>query len=85
MGDADQSIFSFQDANVQNIVTFREKYQNDIVQIDLRNNYRSTQNILEAAHQLIIHNQQRITNNDEALISSNDTLKNISVQPQIKE
>ena len=85
VGDADQSIFSFQDANVQNIEAFVKKYKNNIVQIDLKNNYRSTQNILEAAHQLIINNQQRITNNDAALIAAKPQLQNISIQPQIKE
>ncbi|MBS1628298.1 MAG: ATP-dependent helicase [Bacteroidetes bacterium] len=85
VGDADQSIFSFQDANVQNIEAFIKKYKTNIVQIDLVNNYRSTQNILEAAHQLINNNQQRITNNNTALISSKPELQNITIQPQIKE
>ena len=85
VGDADQSIFSFQDANVQNIDAFRKRYADSIVQIDLLNNYRSTQVILEAAHQLIINNQQRITNNDAALKASNTNLQAIDIIPEISE
>jgi DNA helicase-2/ATP-dependent DNA helicase PcrA len=85
VGDADQSIFSFQDANVQNIDTFRKRYVENIVQIDLVNNYRSTQTILDAAHQLIINNNQRITNNDEPLIATNETLQTLNVCPKIVE
>ena len=85
VGDADQSIFSFQDANVQNIDAFRTKYADSIVQIDLINNYRSTQVILEAVHQLIINNQQRITNNDAALTASNTNLQAINIVPEISE
>jgi len=85
VGDADQSIYSFQDANVQNIESFREKYIKDIVQIDLVNNYRSTQTILNAAHALINNNQLRITNNDTALIASLPELQGINISPKILE
>ncbi len=85
VGDADQSIFSFQDANVQNIDAFRKRYAETIVQVDLINNYRSTQTILHSAHQLIINNQQRITNNDEALTAANENLQGIHIAPQINE
>lgn len=85
VGDADQSIYSFQDANVQNIESFREKYIKDIVQIDLVNNYRSTQTILNAAHSLINKNQLRITNNNTALIASLPELQDINIQPKILE
>lgn len=76
VGDADQSIYSFQDANVQNIISFREKYLNTITQINLINNYRSTQKILDAAHGLIINNTQRIALNDVALTASNTNVVN---------
>jgi DNA helicase-2/ATP-dependent DNA helicase PcrA len=85
VGDADQSIFSFQDANVQNIHAFRKRYADSIVQINLVNNYRSTQSVLDTAHELIIHNQQRITPNDNALIASNSNLQNIDIKPIIVE
>ncbi len=85
VGDADQSIFSFQDANVQNIDGFRKKYATDIVQIDLVNNYRSTQVILNAAHEVIANNLQRITNNNQPLQAVNPILQGITITPQIIE
>lgn len=85
VGDADQSIFSFQDANVKNIEHFKNKFINDIVEIDLTKNYRSTQIILNAAHHLITKNNLRITNNDKPLISSLEALKEISTAPKVIE
>lgn len=87
VGDADQSIFSFQDANVENILEFEKKYADSITKIDLLNNYRSTQIILNAAHKLIINNQLRTVSieNDKPLIASNITLQSISTQPEIIE
>lgn len=77
VGDADQSIFSFQDANVQNILDFENKYKINITKIDLVNNYRSTQNILHTAHKLIQKNAIRISLHDEELRSSNTALSQI--------
>ncbi len=71
VGDADQSVFSFQDANVENIVKFENRYAGILEEIDLVNNYRSTQIILDTAHQLIVNNTARITKNDQPLITSN--------------
>ncbi|MDE3144329.1 MAG: ATP-dependent helicase, partial [Bacteroidota bacterium] len=87
VGDADQSIFSFQDANVENIIEFEKKYAGDITKIDLINNYRSTQIILNTAHKLITYNQLRTVSigNDQPLIESNAILQDISAQPQIIE
>ena len=87
VGDADQSIFSFQDANVENIVEFEKKYEQDITKIDLRNNYRSTQNICDTAHALIRNNNLRtaLPENDKPLISSNIKLIGISIEPEIAE
>lgn len=87
VGDADQSIFSFQDANVENINAFRHKYENDLTKIDLISNYRSTAPILNTAHRLIAHNILRNVSpeNDKPLISSNPTLKEITIEPHIIE
>ncbi|MBS1974991.1 MAG: ATP-dependent helicase, partial [Bacteroidetes bacterium] len=70
VGDADQSIFAFQDANVENIENFRKKYTGQITEINLVNNYRSTQIILDAAHELIKNNNGRTTGNDAPLKAS---------------
>lgn len=58
IGDSDQSIYSFRGANIQNILTFEKDYPEAKV-IYLEQNYRSTQTILDAAHQIIVKNQQR--------------------------
>ena len=81
VGDADQSIFSFQDANVQNIIDFEEKYKDSISTIDLVNNYRSTQTVLHTAHTLIKNNTLRTVKNDadKELLSSNISLQNIDI------
>ena len=87
VGDADQSIFSFQDANVENIVEFEKKHEQDITKIDLRNNYRSTQNICDTAHAIIKNNSLRtaLPENDKPLISSNTNLIGIFIEPEIAE
>ena len=87
VGDADQSIFSFQDANVENIIEVEKKYADGLTKIDLINNYRSTQNILTAAHRLIEHNTLRtvLPENDKPLIAANNNLQGISIEPIITE
>ena len=87
VGDADQSIFSFQDANVENMVEVEKKYASNLKKIDLVNNYRSTQNILSAAHRVIIHNNLRTVqpDNDHPLVSANTNLQGVSIEPVIAE
>lgn len=87
VGDPDQSIFSFQDANVANIDAFKDKYANDLTEIRLVNNYRSTTPVLQTAHRLIVHNKTRRINKEEdaPLVSANPALQQISVQPVIAE
>ncbi len=87
VGDADQSIFSFQDANVENIIEFEKKYEGAVTKIDLINNYRSTQNILNTAHELIINNGLRTVSpeNDKPLAAANNALQSISIAPEITE
>ncbi len=85
VGDADQSIFSFQDANVENIIHFENTYRDSIQKITLVNNYRSAQRILDTAHQLIIHNSVRTVSgsNDKSLIASNTALQQTENEPCI--
>ena len=87
VGDADQSIFSFQDANVENILEVERKYAEQLTKIDLVSNYRSTQNILTASHRLIEHNSLRtvLPENDKPLKASNQNLVGISIEPIIAE
>ncbi len=60
VGDDDQSIFEFQGARLQNIIDFYEKYKQSIKVIVLKENYRSSQQILDKATKTIQHNKQRL-------------------------
>ena len=62
VGDDDQSIYEFQGARLKNLTDFYQRYLEDIELIVLTQNYRSSQIILDAAHQLINENDIRILN-----------------------
>lgn len=59
VGDDDQSIYKFRGANIGNILNFEDDYS-DVQKITLDQNYRSTQNILDAANSVISNNKGRM-------------------------
>ena len=62
VGDDDQSIYSWRGAEIKNFLDFDKIYKNTKI-IRLEKNYRSTQNILSVASQLIKNNQSRVGKN----------------------
>ncbi|HEX5025358.1 MAG TPA: ATP-dependent DNA helicase [Agriterribacter sp.] len=89
VGDDDQSIYRFQGANVENMLAFAEGYKNDLLTVLLKNNYRSTQPILNISKSLIDRNEERLVNQmqglSKELISSNEQINQLANDPQIIE
>src|SRR3989339_142680 len=75
VGDSDQSIYSWRGANIQNILDFEKDYPEAKV-IKLEQNYRSTKNILAAAHHVIVKSSQR---KDKEMWTENDIGQKIKV------
>lgn len=59
VGDDDQSIYSWRGAKIDNILNFQNEFKN-VKLVKLEKNYRSTQTIIQAANELIKHNENRL-------------------------
>ncbi len=89
VGDDDQSIYRFQGANVENMLSFANNYTADLLTVVLTNNYRSTQPILDISKTLINKNTERLVTQipglSKDLVSSREALKSLTTQPTIQE
>lgn len=89
VGDDDQSIYRFQGANVENMLSFADNYKEYLLTVVLTNNYRSTQPILDVSKTLINRNEERlvkqIPNLSKELLSSNLRINQLINYPFITE
>lgn len=76
VGDDAQSIYAFRGANINNILNFQKDYDN-VTMYRLEQNYRSTQNIVNAANSIINRNQTKL---DKKVWTANDSGAKIKVQ-----
>lgn len=81
VGDADQNIYSWRGANLKNILSFEKDYPSAKIVL-LEENYRSTQNILEAANVVIKKNKYRP---DKNLFTKNQTGEKIGLYEALDE
>ena len=76
VGDDAQSIYAFRGANINNILNFQKDYDN-VALYRLEQNYRSTQNIVNAANSIINHNKTKL---DKKVWTANHAGSKIKVQ-----
>lgn len=82
VGDDDQAVYKFQGAELSNILNFKTIF-NDVATVNMTENYRSTQDILDIATHVIKKGERRLENLvpelRKTLISSNPEIKNGSI------
>ncbi|SHJ89833.1 ATP-dependent helicase [Epilithonimonas mollis] len=81
VGDDAQSIYSFRGANIYNILNFKKDYP-DAMTVSLEQNYRSTQNIVDAANVVISKNLQQFKKN---VFSENEVGEKIKVYRSLSD
>lgn len=89
VGDDDQSIYRFQGANVENMEAFAQRYEEDLLAVVLKDNYRSTQPILDISKTLIDRNEERLVKKinglTKNLTAANQLINQLSHKPVITE
>ncbi len=89
VGDDDQSIYEFQGARLKNIQDFLVRYSQSIEKIVLTENYRSSQQILNAAQHVIENNRQRLIHTDNELskdlVAAGELIRFSAVEPVVYE
>lgn len=84
VGDDDQSIYRFRGATIENILSFEKQYPGCEV-IKLEQNYRSTENILNAANAVIRNNKQRKDKQLWSALGDGDKIKCCNFESEIAE
>ena len=84
VGDDDQSIYGWRGANVQNILGFAGLFGQTKV-VKLEENYRSTEEILKAANELIGHNRQRHEKKLKSTLGKGEAVKLLESQDENEE
>ena len=89
VGDDDQSIYRFQGANVENMLTFANSYKKDLFTVVLTSNYRSIQSILDISKTLINRNEERLVKQidglSKELVAANKKINHLLHAPVITE
>jgi len=81
VGDDSQSIYAFRGANIQNILSFQKDYT-DAATYKLEQNYRSTQNIVQAANSVINKNKVKL---DKKLWTANEAGEKVVVMQLLSD
>lgn len=84
VGDDSQSIYGWRGADINNILTFQDKYPNCRI-IKLEQNYRSTQTIVNAGNALIKHNTKKLEKTCFSASEVGEPIKIIRTNNDIKE
>jgi len=84
VGDDDQSIYGWRGADISNILNFKKSFPKSTV-FTLEKNYRSTQEILNAATSVVTHNERRTEKNLIAAKGSGDLLGLIETRDELEE
>src|SRR5437763_1731361 len=84
VGDPDQSIYAFRGADIRNVLEFERDFPGAKT-IALEQNYRSTNNILEAANGVIAHNRERKPKNLWSELGDGDPVRVVEVEDEHAE
>jgi DNA helicase-2/ATP-dependent DNA helicase PcrA len=84
VGDPDQSIYAFRGADIRNVLEFERDFPGAKT-IALEQNYRSTNNILEAANGIIAHNRERKPKNLWSELGEGDPVRVVEVEDEHAE
>ena len=84
VGDPDQSIYSFRSADIRNVLEFEQDFEGGVT-YTLDQNYRSTQNILDAANGVIQHNRERKEKNLWSELGEGEPVRVVEVEDEHAE